>query len=60
MQRLLYPIPEALELVPFSRTTLYEEIAKGAIAVVKVGRRSFIAHEELERYVRDLTSQGAA
>lgn len=60
MQRLLYPIPEALEQIPVSRTTLYEEIARGAIVVVKIGRRSFIAHDELERYVRTLTSPSAA
>ncbi len=38
-----------------SRSTLYEKIASGEIAAVKVGRRTYIAHDELERYVRVLT-----
>ncbi len=39
-----------------SRSTLYEKIANGEIAALKVGRRTYIAHDELERYVRSLTS----
>lgn len=58
MERLLYPISEALEQVPISRTTLYEEIAKGSIRVVKIRRRTFITHDELARYVRSLSAGG--
>ena len=57
MSRLLHPIPEAAEVLGgMSRSTLYEKIASGEITAVKVGRRTYIAHDELERYVRDLTS----
>lgn len=57
MRRLLHPIPEAVEVLGgMSRSTLYEKIAAGEIAVVKVGRRTYIAHGELERYVRELSS----
>ncbi len=56
MARLLHPIPEAADVLGgMSRSTLYEKIASGEIAAVKVGRRTYIAHDELERYVRVLT-----
>ena len=56
MYRLLHPIPEAAEVLGgMSRSTLYEKIANKEIAAVKVGRRTYIAHDELERYVRVLT-----
>lgn len=56
MFRLLHQIPEAQEILGgMSRSTLYEIIKDGEIAVVKVGRRTYIAGDELERYVRALT-----
>ena len=52
--RMMYTINEASEeLGGMSRSTLYEEIKAGHIATVKVGRRSYIAHTELERYVTE-------
>lgn len=57
MSRLLHPIPEASEVLGgMSRSTLYEKLASGEIKSVKVGRRTYIAHDELERYVRTLTA----
>jgi len=59
MSRLLHPIPGALDVLGgMSRSTLYERIADGEIKAVKVGRRTYIAHDELERYVRSLTASG--
>ena len=59
MTRLLHQVPEAAEILGgMSRSTLYEKIAAGEIASVKVGRRTYIAHDELERYVRELTGAG--
>jgi len=52
---LLHSIPEAQAMLGgVSRSTLYVEIQAGRIAVVKLGRRTYIAHDELERYVRSL------
>ncbi len=60
MPRLLHSIPDAgAVLGGMSRSTLYEKIANGEIAAVKVGRRTYIAHDELERYVRALTETDA-
>lgn len=54
MTRLLHPIPDAAEVLGIGRSTLYELIATGQIKVVKIGRRTLIAQDELERYVSDL------
>lgn len=54
MQRLLHPIPAAAEVLGISRTTVYELISTGALKPVKIGRRTFISQEELERYVASL------
>jgi excisionase family DNA binding protein len=54
MTRLLHPIPEAAAQLGIGRSTMYELTGAGTIRTVKIGRRTLIAHEELERYVRDL------
>lgn len=50
-QRIAHTIPQATEVVPVGRTKLYEEIAKGNLRVVKVGRRTLIRDEELRRWL---------
>lgn len=55
MTRLLHPIPDAAAILAISRTTIYDLIARGDLKPVKIGRRTFIAQDELERYVRSLT-----
>jgi excisionase family DNA binding protein len=58
MVRLLHPLPEAQDVLGgMGRSTFYELIKAGEIAVVKIGRRTYIAHDELERYVRALAEQ---
>ncbi len=57
MTALLHSIAETTEVLGgMGRSTLYEEIAAGRITAVKVGRRTYIAHDELERYVRELAA----
>jgi hypothetical protein len=63
MERLLYPIPEARErLGDIGHSTFYELKSEGKIATVKIGRRTFVAHDELERYIATLKAEarGAA
>lgn len=55
--RLLYPTSEAAAVIGIGRSTLYSLIATGEIETVKIGSRTLIAHDELERYVRSLTRQ---
>lgn len=55
MNRLLHKIPEALQLLGgMGRSTLYDLIAAGDLQVVKIGRATYIAHDELERFVSTL------
>lgn len=56
MTRLLHPIPDASEQLGIGRSTMYELIAEGTLRTVKIGRRTLIPHEELERYVRALST----
>jgi excisionase family DNA binding protein len=53
-------IPEAAQALRFSRAKLYERIKAGDIAAQKDGRRTFIAVDELRRYVARLSSTQAA
>lgn len=51
---LLHDIPSTAAMLGMGRTTLYEEIKAGRLAVVKIGRRTMVKHSELERYVAAL------
>jgi excisionase family DNA binding protein len=50
-------MPEAWETLGIGRTTLYELIADGKIKTVKIGRRTLIPDEELQRFVATLQRQ---
>jgi len=53
--RLLHDLPETGHILGNTgRSTLYELIGKGQIKTVKIGRRTFVPHDELERYVATL------
>jgi excisionase family DNA binding protein len=54
MVALLQPIPGAMKVLGISRSTLYELMARGELEVVKIGRRTLIPAESLERYVARL------
>jgi excisionase family DNA binding protein len=54
VERLLYPLVEAAELLGIGRTLLYEELASGNIEAVSVGRRRLIPRQALEEYVERL------
>ena len=53
----LYTIPESLELLNQSRGTFYKEVDKGAIRIIKRGRRSFVTANEIDRYIDEKSSQ---
>lgn len=58
--QLLHPIPDACQLLGgMSRSTFYEHVQADKIAVVKIGRRTYVAHDELERFVRQLVAAGS-
>lgn len=53
VERMAYSIQEVLEAVPVSRATLMRALAAGQIRSVKLGRRTLIPRDELERLLRD-------
>ena len=60
MQRTDYliPIREAFGSAGLRPTKGYAEIAKGRLAVVRNGRRTFVKASEIQRYIDALESNG--
>ena len=62
-QRLLYPIPEARQLLGgIGHSTFYAIVKDGGLKITKVRGRSFVAAAELRRYAGEpdtATDQGA-
>jgi hypothetical protein len=54
MDKLGYSIRQALGLVPWGRSKLYDEIKKGNLTVKKLGRRTILMPDELRRYLAAL------
>ena len=52
--QLAYTIAEATKVTGFTRTRVYEEIAKGRLKAVKAGRRTLIIAKSLERLIEAL------
>jgi excisionase family DNA binding protein len=56
---LLHSISQSAKLLGIGRSSLYNLIAEGKIASVKIGRRSLIRDTELKRFVRGLCEEDA-
>ena len=54
MRPLLVSVTQALQLLGIGRTTLYELIADGRVAPVKIGRSVRFVVDELEDFVETL------
>jgi excisionase family DNA binding protein len=52
-QRRLYPVAEAAQLLGIHRVTLYQRAGEGLITILRIGGRSYVAADEIERYIRD-------
>lgn len=52
---LLHQLPEAFQRIGIGRSKGYELIAQGELHAVRIGRRTLIAEDELQRYVQTLT-----
>jgi excisionase family DNA binding protein len=50
--RRLYPVAEAAQLLGMHRTTLYNRSAEGSITLLRIGSRTYVAADEIERYIR--------
>ena len=49
--RLAYSVDEAARLTGLSRDLLYDEMRRGNLTYVKVGRRRLITHQHLQQFL---------
>jgi excisionase family DNA binding protein len=49
--RLAYSVDEAARMTGLSRDLLYDEMRRGNLASVKVGRRRLITHQHLQQFL---------
>jgi excisionase family DNA binding protein len=49
--RLAYSVDEAAQLTGLSRDLLYDEMRRGHLHYIKVGRRRLITHQDLEHFL---------
>lgn len=56
--KMLVPVAEAAALLSLSRSKVYELIAAGEIAVIKIGKSARIERQELERFIAKLRGEG--
>ena len=55
--KLLYTVPEVVEMTTLSRSVIYELIRTGRLASVQQGRRRLIPADALLAYVRLLSDE---
>lgn len=60
MDKELYPIPEVIEKCSTSKTAVYGQIKDGKLKVTKIGRRTYVAHEDLQSWIAGLRSASQA
>ncbi|MGP0026621.1 MAG: helix-turn-helix domain-containing protein [Streptosporangiaceae bacterium] len=51
-ERLAYSIDEAARLTGLSRDLLYDEMRRGNLAYIKVGRRRLITRQHLQQFLK--------
>jgi excisionase family DNA binding protein len=59
-RRLLYSVEEAAQLLGIGRTFMFELVAAGQVASLKIGRRRKIPSAALDDYVRRLAADQTA
>lgn len=52
--KMLYSIAEVCEQTGLGRTKFYQLLKDGALSAVKIGNKTFVKHEELERFIDNL------
>ena len=55
-ERLAYSVDEAASLTGLSRDLLYDEMRRGNLTYVKIGRRRLITRRHLQQFLGDATS----
>lgn len=52
IEKKLYTINEALEIVPLSRSGIFQAIKRGDIPVLRIGKRIFVLGEWIRQSVK--------
>lgn len=50
----LYSVSEAAQLIGIGKTRFYQELAEGKIAAKKLGRRTLVPAEAIQNYIASL------
>ncbi|MCL6550898.1 MAG: helix-turn-helix domain-containing protein [Acidothermus cellulolyticus] len=58
VQPFLYSIDAVCEALMISRTSFYRLVRSGKLPLLKIGNRSFVAAEALQRFVDGLRADG--
>lgn len=58
MVKLSYTINEVRELTGISRSAVYQAIREGRLVAVKLGKRTYVRREDLERFLGGLKPIG--
>lgn len=54
LPRILYSVPEVCEILQVCKATFYNRLVNpGKIKLLKIGRRSFVTPDELDRLTKD-------
>jgi len=57
VERMMLSISEVMEVTGLHRTMIFEELSRGRLRSVRVGRRRLVPRDELERYVEMLKAE---
>ena len=60
VDRLAYRVPEVCKMLGISRATLYRRVKTGEIAILKLGGRTLVKREGLDRLIETLKDARAA
>jgi excisionase family DNA binding protein len=55
----LYDINQVSKMLSLSRSSIYREIEKGNLKVIKIGKSIRFHDEEIQRFIDSLVSEGA-
>jgi excisionase family DNA binding protein len=54
LQRVCYPIEDAMAAIGIGRTKIYQEIESGRLEVVKVGRKTLVPAKSIDAWLAAL------
>lgn len=56
--QLIYSIEDVQRLTSLRKTSIYKFVSKGALKIIKIGRRTGVRAEDLNAFIDSLSSAG--